>query len=145
MIFLGKHIGLPLHMNYWLVKTEPEEYSFDDLLRDGKVIWDGVRNYQARNNLKLMKKGDQVLVYHSGKTKDIVGIAEVIKEYYPDPTDKTGMWVVVELKPKEKLKNTITLTLIKNIKELNDLPLLKQSRLSVMPVSKKEFDFMLDI
>jgi len=142
---LGKHIGLPLHMNYWLVKTEPEEYSFDDLLRDGKVIWDGVRNYQARNNLKLMKKGDQVLVYHSGKTKDIVGIAEVIKEYYPDPTDKTGMWVVVELKPKEKLKNTITLTLIKNIKELNDLPLLKQSRLSVMPVSKKEFDFMLDI
>ncbi|OGI19509.1 MAG: ubiquinol-cytochrome C reductase [Candidatus Melainabacteria bacterium RIFCSPHIGHO2_02_FULL_34_12] len=132
-------------MNYWLVKTEPEEYSFDDLLRDGKVIWDGVRNYQARNNLKLMKKGDQVLVYHSGKTKDIVGIAEVIKEYYPDPTDKTGMWVVVELKPKEKLKNTITLTLIKNIKELNDLPLLKQSRLSVMPVSKKEFDFMLDI
>lgn len=142
---MGKHIGLPLHMNYWLVKTEPEEYSFDDLLRDGKVIWDGVRNYQARNNLKLMKKGDQVLVYHSGKTKDIVGIAEVIKEYYPDPTDKTGMWVVVELKPKEKLKNTITLTLIKNIKELNDLPLLKQSRLSVMPVSKKEFDFMLDI
>ena len=132
-------------MNYWLVKTEPEEYSFDDLLRDGKVIWDGVRNYQARNNLKLMKKGDQVLVYHSGKTKDIVGIAEVIKEYYPDPTDKTGMWVVVELQPKEKLKNTITLTLIKNIKELNDLPLLKQSRLSVMPVSKKEFDFMLDI
>ena len=126
-------------MNYWLVKTEPEEFSFDDLMHDGKVVWDGVRNFQARNNLKTMKNGDQVFVYHSGKSKEIVGIAEVIKEYYLDPSDKTGLWVVVELKSFKRLNKPITLNQIKKEKPLSHLLLLKQSRLSVMPVSKIDF------
>ena len=126
-------------MNYWLVKTEPEEFSFDDLMRDGKVIWDGVRNFQARNNLKAMKKGDQVFVYHSGKTKEIVGIAEVVKEYYLDASDKTGLWVVIELKPVKKINKHITLSQIKIEKSLTALLLLRQSRLSVMPISKANF------
>ena len=129
-------------MNCWLVKTEPEEYSFDELLSDGKVIWDGVRNFQARNNLKAMQQGDQVFVYHSGKSREILGIAEVIKEYYPDPSDKTGLWVVVELKPVRKLNKPFALLQIKKEKLLSKLPLLKQSRLSVMPIAKEEFDFI---
>lgn len=129
-------------MNYWLVKTEPEEYSFDDLLKDGKVVWDGVRNYQARNNLKTMKVADIALVYHSGKAKEIVGVAEVVKENYQDPKDKTNTWVVVELKPVKKLKQAVALELIKNEKSLSNMPLLKQSRLSVMPLSKSEFNFI---
>ena len=129
-------------MNFWLVKTEPEEYSFDDLLRDEKVVWDGVRNYQARNNLKAMKNGDKVLVYHSGKTKEIVGIAKVTKENYQDPTDKTNSWIVVELEAQKKLNKLISLELIKKEKKLSNLPLLKQRRLSVMPISKDEFSFI---
>ena len=129
-------------MNYWLVKTEPEEYSFDDLLKEKKVVWDGVRNYQARNNLKSMKTKDQVLVYHSGEKKEIVGIAEVIKEHYPDPADNTGVWVVVELKSVKKLKNPFPLWRIKRENILSNMPLLKQSRLSVMPIQKHEFDFI---
>ncbi len=129
-------------MNYFLVKTEPEEYSFETLLKEKKVIWDGVRNFQARNNLKLMKKGDQVLVYHSGKTKEVVGVAEVIKEHYTDPKDTSGLWVVVELKPLKKLEQTFTLEKMKSSTALSNLPLLKQSRLSVMPISKKNFDFI---
>jgi predicted RNA-binding protein with PUA-like domain len=132
-------------MNYFLVKTEPEEYSFEKLLSEGKVTWDGVRNYQARNNLKLMKKGDQVLVYHSVSSKEIVGISEVIKEHYQDPTDKTGAWVVVDLKPVRKLKTPITLEMIKEEKKLAELPLIKQSRLSVMPISKENFHFIVKI
>ena len=129
-------------MPYFLFKTEPEEYSFNDLLRDKTVVWDGVRNYQARNNLKLMKKGDKVLIYHSGEKKEIVGIAEVTKEHYPDPVDKIGIWVVVELKPVKKLARPFTLEEVKREKILSNMPLLKQSRLSVMPLSKKEFDFI---
>lgn len=129
-------------MNYFLVKTEPEEYSFDRLLKEGKVVWDGVRNYQARNNLKLMKKGDQVLVYHSVSDKEVVGIAEVIKDHYQDPKDKTETWVVVDLKPIKKFKTPIPLEVIKNNKTLSNLPLIKQSRLSVMPISKESFDFI---
>ena len=132
-------------MNYWLVKTEPEEFSFDDLMRDGKVIWDGVRNFQARNNLKVMKKGDQVFVYHSGKSKEIVGIAEVLKEFYSDPSDKAGLWVVVELKSLKKLNKTVTLNQIKKEKPLSHLPLLKQSRLSVMNISKDDFLYLLKL
>ena len=132
-------------MNYWLVKTEPEEYSFDDLLRDGKVIWDGIRNYQARNNLKSMKNGDKVLVYHSGKLKEIVGVAEVIKEHSLEPNDKTYTWFVVGLKPVKKLKQTISLNQIKKEKCLSNMPLLKQARLSVMPISKSEFDFIVSL
>ena len=130
-------------MSYWLVKTEPEEYSFDDLLRDGKGVWDGVRNYQARNNLKLMKKGDEVLIYHTGESKEIVGVAKVSKEYYTDPSDKTETWVVIELIPVKKLRKPFTLEQIKKESILANMPLLKQSRLSVMSVSQKEFDFVL--
>lgn len=129
-------------MQYWLVKTEPEEYSFDDLLLDCKTVWNGIRNYQARNNLKAMKKSDKVLVYHSGKTKEVVGIAEVYKECYPDPKDNSNSWFVVELKALHKLFKTISLEQIKREKKLANLPLLKQGRLSVMPVTKEEFEFI---
>ncbi len=132
-------------MNYWLVKTEPEEYSFERLISERKVVWDGVRNFQARNNLKSMKKGDKVLVYHSGKTKEIVGIAEVLTEHYPDPSDKTGLWVVVELKPVKKINNPVTLSQIKNEKTLSKLPLLKQSRLSVMLLLKDNFLYIVKL
>lgn len=128
-------------MQYWLVKTEPEEYSFDDLLKEGSVVWDGIRNYQARNNLKLMKKGDKVLVYHTGKNKEIVGVAEVVKEYYSDPEDKN--WVVVNIKGIKKNKNPVSLGRIKKEKILSGLPLLKQSRLSVMPLKEFEFKYIL--
>lgn len=133
-----------LSVNYHLVKTEPEAYSFDTLLKEGKVVWDGVRNYQARNNLKSMKKGDKVLVYHSVSDKEIIGIAEVVKEHYQDPTDKTGAWVVVDLKPVKKFKNPYSLEDIKKEKKLADLPLIKQSRLSVMPISVENYNFILE-
>lgn len=129
-------------MQYWLVKTEPEEYSFNDLLKEGKVIWDGIRNYQARNNLRKMKKRDLVLVYHSGKLKEIVGIAEVVKEHYPDPKDKTKVWCVVELVPFKKLLKPLTLSQIKSKQILSNMPMLRQSRLSVMPITQKEFQFI---
>ena len=129
-------------MQYWLVKTEPEEYSFDDLLRENNAVWDGIRNYQARNNLKKMKNGDKVLVYHTGKFKEIVGVAEVTREHYADPLDKTNTWVVVELEAKRKLNKPFKLEQIKNEKQLHGLALLKQGRLSVMPITNKEFDFI---
>lgn len=128
-------------MNYWLMKTEPGEFSFSDLERDGKTVWDGVRNFQARNNLKAMKKGDQVLIYHSVSEKAVVGIAEVIREQYPDPKDNPkGDWVVVDIKPVKRLRNTVTLEAIKATPELADIPLIRQSRLSVMPLEKAYFD-----
>lgn len=125
-------------MKYWLVKQEPEKYSFDDLLRDGKTIWDGVRNYQARNNLRDMKTGDNVLFYHSVSEKSVVGIAEVSMENFPDPSDEN--WLVVEIKPAEKFANPVTLEQIKAEKTLENIALIKQSRLSVMPLTKKEFE-----
>lgn len=128
-------------MKYWLVKQEPEKYSFDDLLKDEKTIWDGVRNYQARNNLRDMKTGDKVLFYHSVSEKSVVGIAEVSKENFPDPTDEN--WLVVELKPLEKLANPVTLEQIKAEKTLENIALIKQSRLSVMPLTKREFEKIL--
>ncbi len=124
-------------MNYWLVKQEPENYSFDDLLRDGKTIWDGVRNYQARNNLRDMKTGDRVLFYHSVTEKSVVGIAEVERESFPDPLDEK--WLVVEIKPSEKFANPVSLEKIKAEKSLENIALIKQSRLSVMPLTEKEF------
>ena len=129
-------------MQYWLIKTEAEEYSFENLLEDKKVVWDGIRNYQARNNLKAMEKRDKVLVYHTGKEKEIVGIAEVVKEYYKDPSDLTNTWVVVELIPFKKLEKPFTLEQIKKDELLSKMPLLKQGRLSVMPISKKEFKYI---
>lgn len=130
-------------MKYWLVKQEPEKYSFDDLVKDKKTIWDGVRNYQARNNLRDMKTGDQVLFYHSVSEKSVVGIAEVSKENFADPTDEN--WFVVEIKPIEKFANPVTLEQIKGEKTLENIALIKQSRLSVMPLTKKEFEKILKL
>ncbi len=125
-------------MNYWLVKQEPEAYSFDDLVKDGKTDWTGVRNYQARNNLRDMKIGDRVLFYHSVSEKSVVGLAEVSRAEFPDPTDEK--WIAVEIKPIEKLAKPVTLEQIKTEKSLENIPLIKHSRLSVMPLSKKEFE-----
>ena len=127
-------------MNYWLVKSEPFKYSWDDLLKDGSTYWDGVRNYQARNNLKSMKKGDLVLYYHSNEGKEIVGIARVIKEFYQDPTTQDDRWVVVDIEPVNKLNSPVSLADIKQDKRLKNVPLVTHSRLSVMPVLKKDFE-----
>lgn len=126
--------------NQWLVKQEPEDYSWDDLVRDGKTKWTGVRNFQARNNLKQMAVGDKVLFYHSGKEKGVVGIAEVAKAAYPDPTANDPSWVAVDIKPVKRLSQPVSLVNIKANKNLSDLLLVRQSRLSVMPVSKTHFD-----
>ena len=130
-------------MKYWLVKSEPFKYSWQNLQDDGWTYWDGVRNYQARNNLKEMKKGDLVLYYHSNEGKEIVGVAEIIKEHYQDPTTDDERWVVVDLKPVKTLKNPVTLEAIKKERKLNDIALVKQSRLSVMPIRKKEYDIII--
>ena len=130
-------------MNYWLVKQEPEKYSFDDLIRDEKTVWDGVRNYQARNNLREMKRGDKVLFYHSGAEKAVVGIAEVSRENFPDPADEK--WIAVEIKPVEKFKRAVTLDEIKAEKSLENIALIKQSRLSVMPLTREEFETILKL
>lgn len=127
-------------MKYWLVKSEPFKYSWDDFVKDGKTYWDGVRNYQARNNLREMKKGDQVLFYHSNKGLEVVGICEVAKEHYQDPTTEDSRWVVVDLIPSKPLDKPVSLSEIKNDKKLSDIALIRQSRLSVMPLTKKEFD-----
>lgn len=132
-------------MNYWLLKTEPETFSWDDLVRLGTSMWDGVRNYQARNNLRSMKKGDLALFYHSVKNPGIIGIAEIIKEFYPDPTAKEGDWSVVDVKPVKKLNRFIGLSEIKNHNELQHMVLLKNSRLSVQPVSKEEFEYIVHL
>jgi len=125
---------------YWLVKSEPFKYSWEDFVRDGATYWDGVRNYQARNNLKTMRKGDLVLYYHSNEGMAVVGIAKVIKEFYQDPTTDDERWVVVDLKPVRTLKNTVTLADVKTDTRLRGMALIRQSRLSVMPVSEEEFD-----
>ncbi len=130
-------------MNYWLVKTEPSTFSWDDLVRDKKAVWDGVRNFQARNNLKAMKKGDLVFIYHSMEDKAVVGIAEISKEFYPDPKDNN--WVAVDLKPVRKLKSPVELATIKNDTRLTAMVLVKSSRLSVQPVKKEEFDFVIGL
>ncbi|MEK6224367.1 MAG: EVE domain-containing protein [Thermodesulfobacteriales bacterium] len=132
-------------MNYWLVKSEPFKYSWDDLVKDGSTYWDGVRNYQARNNLKLMKKDDLVLYYHSNEGKEVVGVAKITKEFYQDPTIDDDRWVVVDLEPMNKLKNPVTLADIKQDKRLEKVPLVTHSRLSVMPVLKKDFDLIVQM
>ncbi|HKO36175.1 MAG TPA: EVE domain-containing protein [Pyrinomonadaceae bacterium] len=125
---------------HWLVKQEPEDYSWDDLERDGSTQWSGVRNFQARNNLRQMKLGDEVFFYHSGKEKRVVGIASVSKAAYPDPTAKEEGWIAVDIKPLKKLPNPVSLTDIKANAKLSDLLLVRQSRLSVMPVGEAEFE-----
>ncbi len=130
-------------MSYWLVKQEPSKYSWEQFIQDKKTFWDGVRNYQARNNLKEMKKGDQVLFYHSVVGKEVVGVAIVTKEAYPDPTTDDERWVVVDLKPVISIKNPVTLEDIKSHPELQSIALVKQSRLSVSPLTEKEFNIIL--
>ncbi|MGH7792069.1 MAG: EVE domain-containing protein, partial [Thermodesulfobacteriota bacterium] len=122
-------------MNYWLVKSEPSKYSWEQFLKDGWTYWDGVRNYQARNNLKAMKKGDLVLFYNSNEGKEVVGIARVIKEAYQDPTTDDERWVVVDLEPVETLKKPVSSEEIKRDKRLKNIALIKQGRLSVMPLT----------
>jgi predicted RNA-binding protein with PUA-like domain len=126
--------------SYWMVKQEPETYSWDDFVKDGGTDWTGVRNYQARNNLRAMKAGERVLFYHSGKDKAVVGVAEVAKAAYADPTADDEQWVAVDLKPVKRLKNPVQLAAIRYDKRLSDLPLIRQSQLSVMPLTKDEFD-----
>lgn len=128
---------------YWMVKQEPETYSWEDLVKDGRTDWTGVRNYQARNNLRTMKTGDRVLFYHSGKEKAVVGVAEVVKAAYVDPTADDEQWVAVDLKPVKPFKNPVPLAAIRYDKRLSDLPLIRQSQLSVMPLTKDEFDTIL--
>src|ERR1041384_7425383 len=120
-------------MNYWLVKSEPEAYSWDTFMKDERTAWTGVRNFQARNNLRAMKRGDLVLFYHSVSDKQIVGVARVEKEAYADPTAKEGYWSCVDLVPVKALNQRVSLEVLKQDKTLKDLPLLKQSRLSVTP------------
>lgn len=127
-------------MNYWLLKTEPDTFSWDDLVRDKKTGWDGVRNFQARSHLKAMKKGDLAFVYHTGEEKSVVGIAKVTKENYPDPKDNE--WVAIEIAPVNKLKNPVGLAQIKADKRFTAMVLVKASRLSVQPVKKEEFDMI---
>ena len=126
-------------MNYWLVKSEPNTWSWSDHVKANVDMWDGVRNYQARNNLMKMKTGDLCFFYHSVYEKRIVGILKVVKEYYQDPTDKSGKFVVVDLKIYKRLKNSVSLEQIKKEKSLNKLALIKQSRLSVMPIDYKSW------
>ena len=133
-------------MPYWMLKSEPGEYSFEDLTREGQTVWDGVRNYQARNNLKQMQKGDLALIYHSVSEKALVGIAEVTREHYPDPTDNPkGDWVVVELQPVRPLKRRVTLTEMKAKSDLQELPLIRQSRLSVIPLEPEMFNRLVEL
>lgn len=126
--------------NNWLVKQEPEDYSWDDLVRDKKTAWTGVRNFQARNNLRNMKTGDAVLFYHSGKEKSVVGVAEVVKAAYPDPTADDDSWIAVDIKPVRRLAKPVPLADIRANANLRSLLLVRQSRLSVMPVSKEDID-----
>ena len=131
--------------NYWLLKSEPSTWSWNDQVREKTTMWDGVRNYQARNNLIKMKKGDLCFFYHSVSEKSIVGIVEVVKESYPDPTDKSGKFVVVDVKTKSKIKQAINLEMIKKTSGLENIPLLKQSRLSVMPILNKEWNIIIKL
>ena len=132
-------------MNYWLIKSEPFKYSWDQFCIDKKTFWDGVRNYAARNNLRSMQKGDLAFFYHSNEGLEIVGIAEVVKTAYQDPTTIENAWSAVDFKPKKKLKNPVSLSQIKNMKELENMQLVKLQRLSVSAVTEAEFNIILDL
>ena len=132
-------------LQHWLVKQEPEAYSWNDFVRDAGAAWTGVRNFQARNNLKAMRKGDLVLFYHSVSSKEVVGVAAVAKEFYPDPTAEEGDWAAVDLKPVAPLAKTVSLDQIKADSELRELPLVRQSRLSVTPLTPAQFGRILTL
>jgi predicted RNA-binding protein with PUA-like domain len=129
-------------MNYWLMKSEPSTYSYDHLVKDKKTSWNGVRNFQASANLKAMKTGDRVFFYHSNEGLSIVGIAEVSKTYYPDPTDKTERFGMVDIKPVMPLKTPVTLADIKQDPKLKDMTLVRASRLSVQPVTPEQWKYI---
>lgn len=132
-------------MAYWLVKSDPDSYSWDDLVKDKKTPWDGVRNYQARNFMKEMENGDKVFVYHSLTTKSVVGIAEVTKEQFQDPTTEDERWIAVELTALESLETPVSLKEIKKKSKLENIALIKQSRLSVMPLTETEFNTIIEM
>jgi predicted RNA-binding protein with PUA-like domain len=132
-------------MAYWLVKSEPSAYSWEQLVKDKQTDWTGVRNYAARNHLKSMKKGDEVFFYHSNEGLEIVGIAKVAKEAYQDPTTEEAAWVCIDLKPHKKLKIPVALDIIKKERRLKDMALVRIGRLSVQPVTEKEYDVILEL
>jgi predicted RNA-binding protein with PUA-like domain len=132
-------------MQYWLVKSEPVKYSWEKFNEDGRTFWDGVRNYQARNNLREMKEGDLVLFYHSNEGKAVVGIAKVVREFYQDPTTSDPNWVVIDLVPVEPLKTPVTLEVIKADESLQNIHLVRQGRLSVMGLKCEEFDRIVEL
>jgi predicted RNA-binding protein with PUA-like domain len=132
-------------MAYWLVKSEPFKYSWEQFVNDKKTFWDGVRNYGARNNLKAMKKGDEVLFYHSNEGVEVVGIAKVVKEHYQDPTTDETAWVVVDLKPVKKLKKAVPLSAIKTDKRLANMDLVRLGRLSVQTVKEAEWEVIMEL
>lgn len=132
-------------MAYWLVKSEPSAYSWDDLVKEKQTCWSGVRNYAARIHLRNMKKGDEVLFYHSNEGTDIVGITKVIREHYQDPTTDDDRWVAVDLKPVKKIRKPVTLETIKKDKRLKEMALVKISRLSVQPVTDKEWQIVMEL
>ena len=131
--------------HYWLVKQEPEDYPWDTLVKEKRTAWTGVRNFQARNNLRAMKRGDSVMFYHSGEAKEVVGIAEVAREAYPDATAEEGDWVCVDIAPARALKTPVTLATIKGDKRLAEIALVRQSRLSVMPLDKGAFERIVEL
>jgi predicted RNA-binding protein with PUA-like domain len=128
---------------FWMVKQEPEAYSWDDFVRDGKTAWTGVRNFQARNNLRAMRRGDHVLFYHSVSEKAVVGISEVSREAFPDPTAEEGDWDCVDLRPIKPLPHPVTLETIKAHPTLRSIGLVRQSRLSVIPLTREEYEELL--
>jgi predicted RNA-binding protein with PUA-like domain len=132
-------------MNYWLVKSEPETYSWSQFLKDGKTAWTGVRNFAARLNLRAMKSGDRVFFYHSGVEKSVVGLGSVVKEFYPDATTDEGDWSCVDLAAEKALAKPITLAQVKADKILKEMVLAKQSRLSVSPVTEAQFKQLLKL
>ena len=132
-------------MSYWLVKSEPSLYSWDQFVKEGQTFWNGVRNYAARNNMKAMKKGDEVFFYHSNEGLEIVGIAKVVKESYQDPTTEDAAWVVVDLKPKKKLKKPVTLKQMKEDKRLANMDLIRLGRLSVQSVKEEEWNIIMEM
>lgn len=131
--------------SYWLVKSEPFKYSWEDLVKDGSTYWDGVRNYMARNNLRDMKKGDLALYYHSNEGKEVVGVAKITRESYPDPTIDDDRWVVVDVAPVKALKEPVTLEQIRGDKALAEIAMLKYNRLSVVPIKAAEFKRILKL
>lgn len=132
-------------MNYWLVKSEPNAYSWDQFVKEGKTFWSGVRNYQARNNMKSMSLGDHVFFYHSNVGLEIVGIATVVGEHYQDPTSDDDRWVVVDLSPLKPLNQPVSLSIIKKDPRLNNIALVKFGRLSVVPITEEEYSVIMEL